>query len=105
MVPEGFNYSHLQCNIQIFSIITVLTFVSVTEFCRLQAMISISGYFYLSTEKLESHFSNLISQIRGKLPSVRCGYQPRTSKGLVAFASPNLKGNETRSDRATSRGF
>ena len=77
--------------------------VYVTQFCRLQALIGISGYFYLSTEKLQSHFSNLISQIIGKLPSVHCGYQPRTSKGLVASAGPNLKGNETQSDRATSR--
>ena len=70
---------------------------------RLQALSSFSGHFYLSTEKLESHFSNLISQIRGKLHSVHCGYQPRTRahhKGLVASAGPNLKGNETRSDKS-----
>ena len=70
---------------------------------RLQALISISGHFYLSTEKLESHFSNLISQIRGKLPSVHCGYQARTRahhKGLAASADPNLKGNEKRSNKA-----
>ena len=92
-------------NIQISSIRTVWTFVSVTQFFRLQALISISGHFYLSTDKLESHISNLISQIKGKLPSVHCGYQSQTRahhKGLVASAGPNLKGNETQSDKAKS---
>ena len=41
--------------------------------------------------------------MRGKLPSVHCRYQARTRgdhKGLVASAGPNLKANETRSDKA-----